>query len=96
MFQFFGFLNESIYDVVNWLQAFFPLGKISVMYGALGTIVFCGYIVYDTYLLIERHSQDNDYILAAAELYLDVLNLFLSLSDLLRGGDDGCSADCCE
>lgn len=51
------------------------------MYGALGTIVFCGYIVYDTDLLIERHSQDNDYILAAAELYLDVLNLFLDLSE---------------
>lgn len=96
MFQFFGFSNESIYDVVHWLQTFFPLGKISVMiYGALGTIVFCGYIVYDTYLLIERHSQDNDYILAAAELYLDVLNLFVSLNDLLRGGNDVCcSVDC--
>lgn len=70
-----------------------------MIYGALGSIVFCGYIVYDTYQLIERHSQDNDYMLAATELYLDLLNFFLSESDPLGGSDDGCCdccADCCE
>jgi len=70
-----------------WLQILFPLGKISVMiYGCLASIIFCGYIVYDTDNLIKRHSYD-EYIWAAVSLYLDVINLFLSLLTLLRAAD---------
>lgn len=69
------------------LQILFPLGKISVMiYGCLASIIFCGYIVYDTDNLIKRHSYD-EYIWAAVSLYLDVINLFLSLLTLLRAVD---------
>lgn len=68
-------------------QILFPLGKISVMiYGCLASIIFCGYIVYDTDNLIKRHSYD-EYIWAAISLYLDVINLFLSLLTLLRAAD---------
>lgn len=69
------------------VQIFFPLGKISVMiYGCVASIIFCGYIVYDTDNLIKRHSYD-EYIWAAVSLYLDVINLFLSLLSLLRAAD---------
>lgn len=73
--------------VCLWLQILFPLGKISVMiYGCLASIIFCAYIVYDTDNLIKRHSYD-EYIWAAVSLYLDVINLFLSLLTLLRAAD---------
>lgn len=68
-------------------QILFPLGKISVMiYGCLASVIFCGYIVYDTDNLIKRYSYD-EYIWAAVSLYLDIVNLFLSLLTVFRAAD---------
>lgn len=68
-------------------QMFFPLGSTSVaVYGALGAIIFSGYIVYDTDNLIKRFTYD-DYIWASVALYLDILNLFISIMQILRGSD---------
>ncbi|KAJ4839473.1 Protein LIFEGUARD 2, partial [Turnera subulata] len=63
------------------IQIFFPLGKISVIYGCLGTIIFCGYIIYDTDNLIKRFAHD-EYIWAAVSLYLDITNLFLCILNI--------------
>ncbi|XP_057517556.1 protein LIFEGUARD 2-like [Amaranthus tricolor] len=69
------------------VQIFFPLGKIGVMiYGCIASIIFCGYIVYDTDNLIKRHTYD-EYIWAAVSLYLDIINLFLSLLTVFRAAD---------
>jgi len=66
------------------VQILFPLGRVSVMiYGCLVSIIFCGYIVYDTDNLIKRHTYD-EYIWAAVSLYLDIINLFLYLLTVLR------------
>lgn len=63
------------------------MGRISAMiYGGLAAIIFCGFIVYDTDNLIKRYSYD-DYIWAAVALYLDIINLFLSLLTLFRAAD---------
>jgi FtsH-binding integral membrane protein len=68
-------------------QIFFPLGKISVMiYGGLGALIFSGYIIYDTDNIIKRYTYD-EYIWAAVSLYLDIINLFLSLLQVLRAAD---------
>ncbi|GMI73803.1 LIFEGUARD 4 [Hibiscus trionum] len=70
------------------IQVFFPLGRLSVMiYGGLASIVFCGFIVYDTDELIKRYTYDQ-YIWAAVSLYLDVINLFISMLTLLGVADD--------
>ncbi|KAJ0255025.1 Protein LIFEGUARD 2 [Hirschfeldia incana] len=91
--QDFNFLGPFLFGAVivlmvfSFIQILFPLGKISVMiYGCLAAIIFCGYIVYDTDNLIKRHSYD-EYIWAAISLYLDVINLFLSLLTILRAAD---------
>jgi len=66
------------------LQILFPLGKFSLMvYGGLASLIFCGYIIYDTDNLIKRFSYDQ-YIWASVSLYLDVINLFLSLLTIFR------------
>mgnify|MGYP002776185736 FL=1 len=66
------------------LQAFFPLGPISTsIYAGVGALIFCGYIIFDTDNLIKRFSYD-EYIWASVVLYLDILNLFLMLLDLLK------------
>lgn len=77
------------YELDLWfcVQILFPLGRISVMiYGCLASIIFCGYIVYDTDNLIKRYSYD-EYIWAAVSLYLDIINLFLSLLTIFRAAD---------
>ncbi|CAN6439632.1 unnamed protein product [Victoria cruziana] len=92
--QDFGFLGPFLFGalfiliIFGFIQAFFPLGKITTMiYGALAAIIFCGYIVYDTDNLIKRYTYD-EYIWAAVALYLDIINLFLSLLTLFRASDN--------
>jgi FtsH-binding integral membrane protein len=89
-FNFLGpflFAAVMILMVFALIQLFFPLGRISLMvYGGLAALIFCGYIIYDTDNLIKRYSYD-EYVWAAVALYLDVINLFLSLLTLFRAAD---------
>ncbi|XP_058071017.1 protein LIFEGUARD 2-like [Magnolia sinica] len=86
----FGFLGPFLFAglmmliVFSLIQVFVPLGKISTMiFGALAALLFCGYIVYDTDNLIKRYSYD-EHIVAAISLYLDILNLFMALLQILN------------
>ncbi|KAF3946926.1 hypothetical protein CMV_026866 [Castanea mollissima] len=85
-FSFLGpflFASLLVLVVFGLIQIFIPLGKVSMMiYSGLASLIFCGYLVYDTDNIIKRYSYD-DYIWASAALYLDVVNIFLSLLDLL-------------
>lgn len=89
-FNFLGpFLFGALFVLIifSLIQIFFPLGRIGVMiYGCIASIIFCGYIVYDTDNLIKRYTYD-DYIWAAVALYLDIINLFLSLLTVFRAAD---------
>lgn len=70
------------------LQILCPLGKTwEMIYGASSAIVFAGYIVYETDNLIKRYTYD-EYIWAAIALYMDIINLFLSLLSILRAADN--------
>ncbi|XP_020085277.1 BI1-like protein [Ananas comosus] len=89
-FNFLGpflFAALMILIVFALIQLFFPLGRISYMiYGGIAALIFCGYIVYDTDNLIKRYAYD-EYVWAAVALYLDIINLFLSLLTLFRASD---------
>jgi FtsH-binding integral membrane protein len=56
---------------------------------SIGSILFSFYIIYDTQLMLggdHKHSIGPDeYIFAALSLYLDVINLFLYLLQLISG-----------
>ncbi|KAG2727354.1 hypothetical protein I3843_01G148700 [Carya illinoinensis] len=82
------FTSLFVLILTGFIQMFFPLGSTSVaIYGAIGAIIFSGYIVYDTDNLIKRYTYD-EYIWASVNLYLDVLNLFLSILRMLRQGNN--------
>jgi len=51
-----------------------------------GALLFSLYIVFDTNQII-KHYADDEYVAAAASLYLDVLNLFLDLLEILQGSN---------
>jgi len=43
-----------------------------------GAGLFCLFIVFDTHMIMKRISPE-EYILAAINLYLDIINLFLEI-----------------
>jgi hypothetical protein len=65
-----------------------------VAYGSAGALIFSLYIVYDTQLMMggsHKYSLDpEEYIFAALNIYLDVINLFMYLVMIIAalGGDD--------
>lgn len=48
-----------------------------------GTLVFSGFIIFDTHLIMHALSPE-DYILAAINLYMDFINLFLQILKILQ------------
>jgi len=63
---------------------FIPFSEtMDLIYAVGGTLLFSGYIVYDTYMITKRLSPD-EFIVGAVSLYLDVINLFLSILRLLN------------
>ncbi len=70
------------------LNAFlFKSPAINFLYSAGGVFLFSGFIIYDTFNILNRYPTD-EYISATLSLYLDILNLFLLLLRLLGGSRD--------
>lgn len=73
----------SIIVVAGFFQLFWPMGSaMDTVYTWFGALVFCGFIIYDTWRLHFQLKPD-EYVLAAASLYLDFINLFLRVLHLL-------------
>mmetsp|Transcript_44454 Transcript_44454/g.87856 ORF Transcript_44454/g.87856 Transcript_44454/m.87856 type:complete len:252 (+) Transcript_44454:197-952(+) len=70
--------------ITSWFTAFKNLQFAYKIYAALGAILFSFYIVYDTQLIVGgKHHQHqfsvDDYVFAALNIYLDIINLFIYL-----------------
>ncbi|NWH64077.1 LFG4 protein, partial [Geococcyx californianus] len=72
-----------IFIFSGFLRLFFYSETIELVFAAAGALMFCGFIIYDTHLLMHKLSPE-EYILAAINLYLDIINLFLHLLRLLE------------
>lgn len=98
------FACQTKYDFTNWMPYLFgalwfmilfgfvamliPFNStLETIYGALGALIFSGYILVDTQLVM-RHYHVEEEIAAAISLYLDVLNLFLSILRILNAQSD--------
>merc|ERR1711879_571572 len=55
------------------------------LYCIFGIFLFIGFIIYDTSKLMNKHSDPDEYVIFAVNLYLDILNLFLFILSLLGG-----------
>ncbi|XP_076927736.1 protein LIFEGUARD 4-like [Bidens hawaiensis] len=70
------------------IQIFFPMGSlVRMLISFFVALVYCGFIIYDTDNLIKRCSYD-EYVLAAAMLYMDMIQLFLAILQILGFIDD--------
>jgi len=86
-FSFMGaglFAGLMILIVWSLLQSFFPFGPMGRMvFAMVGALLFVGYILYDTSMVMHNLGPD-EYIEGAISLYLDIINLFLYLLEILR------------
>ncbi|MDX2469298.1 MAG: Bax inhibitor-1 family protein [SAR324 cluster bacterium] len=85
-----GMLTVGILLLVvgGLMNAFiFHSSATSFMFSSFGVFLFSGFIVYDTFNILNRYPTD-EYISATLSLYLDILNLFMSLLHLLGGSRD--------
>lgn len=60
------------------MQMFIPSTQMELLTSIGGAILFSLFIIYDTHMLMHRHSPE-EYVLATINLYLDVINLFIHL-----------------
>ena len=62
----------------------FPSFEMTQLYALCGTAIFSLYVLYDTHQICNRLSFD-DHVVGAVELYLDFINLFMFILELLTG-----------
>ena len=68
----------------GFMRFFLPGGKtMDTVYGAVAALIFSGYILVDTQLVM-RHYHVEEEIAAAISLYLDIINLFLAILRILN------------
>lgn len=63
---------------------------LNILYACIGALIFSAYIVFDTQLMLGGNHKiaisPEEYVFAALNLYLDVVNLFLYLLIIVSGG----------
>lgn len=70
--------------IFGFMSAFFPhTSGVELGYGVVCALLFSGYILVDTQLVM-RHYHVEEEIAAAISLYLDIINLFLAILRILN------------
>jgi len=70
--------------VLGFLNIFFRSALILNASLYLGLLVFCGFVIFDTQLIIEKASAgEKDFVWDSLELFLDFVNIFVRLLIIL-------------
>ncbi len=82
-----SFLTVGLWVLIgtSLLNMFFKNQTAGLWMAAVGVLLFSGLLVYDTWRLRNVYGPD-DYVPAAVQIYLDLLNMFLFILQLLGGG----------
>ena len=68
----------------GFISVFLPYSSTAeLVYGLLAALIFSGYILVDTQLIMRHHHVEEE-IAAAISLYLDIINLFLAILRILN------------
>jgi FtsH-binding integral membrane protein len=83
----FFFVGLWVLIATSLINIFFPT-TLGTLWIAAGTVlVFSGLLVFDTWRILRSGQYGaDDYVPAAVNIYLDLLNLFLAIVSLLGGG----------
>ncbi len=77
-FLFVGLVLLVIASIAN---LFFQMPALSVTLSAIAVLIFSGYLLYDVSDIVR--GGETNYIMATIRLFLDILNLFVNLLNLL-------------
>lgn len=80
------YLFGALWGLMLWgmMAMFFPYSSTGeLIYGGLAALIFSGYILVDTQLVLKKHHVEEE-IAAAISLYLDIINLFLAILRILN------------
>lgn len=78
-----GFLFAGVIAILIAvvLGMFFQSSMLQLVISAAAMMIFSGYILYDTSAII--HGGEQSYVMATMRLFIDILNVFTSLLNLL-------------
>merc|ERR1712203_1013517 len=88
-------LFGALLSLIGWGLSLLMPGALGVpiawgimLYDLVGVLVFVGYIVYDTQLILGGEHKAHqftvdDYVFAALNIYLDLMRLFLHMLRLM-------------
>jgi FtsH-binding integral membrane protein len=75
--MFLGFLTFVLYFI-------FPSELMHLIFCWVGLIVTCVYVLYDVYLITEKHGLDyDDYIIGALLIYTDIITMFIDILSII-------------
>jgi len=81
------FVSLLIFVIFGFLAIFLHNEIVKLVYACVGALIFSLYLVYDTQLLIGGHHKysisPEEYIFAALNLYLDIINLFIYILQII-------------
>jgi FtsH-binding integral membrane protein len=81
------FVAVIILMIFGIVAIFVPGRTITLVYASLGAIIFSVYLVYDTQMMMggtHKYSiSPEEYIFAALNLYLDIINIFLYILTII-------------
>jgi len=95
----FGGLGKTLFwaliglIVVGVISMFINIGGFGQMlYALVGTAIFCGYVLYDVSNIKLRYGPE-DAVIATVQLYLDFLNIFMFILQILTSVSGGSRRD---
>ena len=76
--------------MMGFLMSFVNVPFVNTIYSVFGAMLFSFYIIYDTQMIMGgRHKKFSftvdDFVVASISLYLDIINLFLYMMEILDG-----------
>eukprot|EP00111_Clytia_hemisphaerica_P018580 TCONS_00054944-protein len=84
--------------LLSGMSTLFFLGLINIFFGFQllyqvhlygGLLLFCGFILYDTQLIIAKHKNgDNDFLWHSVDLFLDFINIFRRIMIILANKEN--------
>jgi len=82
-----------VFVLAGFIAAFFPQNRnVRLVFAIIGAIIFSLYIVFDTQMMMggnHKYALDpEEYVFAALNLYLDIINLFLYILQIIGAARD--------
>jgi len=90
-----GFLCGALTGliIVNIINIFVKSSSIQLFASCAGVLIWTAYIVVDVQMIVggKHHKyqfEEDEHVFATINLYLDIINLFLTLLQLINGNND--------